>query len=259
MKKLFTLFFAISFMLSMNAQITESGNGFKETFDYPDEATFDSVTYEDGLWVEWPENSSVQDGILSWDMGIEGEGSFGAEFEDSMNLTDIANLKFKYRFPIDAAVDIYLADADGIESELSVTFVGGVDTLQEITLDLTAAQGLEGGAPADLSKLSAFFIIFWTPTASSLSLDDVMLGDAIVETGIRNYSLRYDLRIYPNPATTDFKIGVDAELVSIFNIAGQVVYRKNNYRKGTSINIDELNSGLYFVKANENIRKLIVR
>ena len=259
MKKLFTLFLVISCVLYVNAQITESGNGFKETFDYPDGTVFDSVTYEDGLWVEWPENSSVQDGILTWDMGVEGEGSFGAEFEDSMNLTENANLKFKYKFPIDAFVDIYLVDAEGMESELSVTFVGGVDTLQEITLDLSTAEGLEGGDPADLSKLMGFYIIFFTPTESTLSLDDVMLGDALVETGISKHSLQNDLRIYPNPATTDFRIDVDAEMVSIFNTAGQVIYRESNYRKGSLINISELKGGLYIIKADENLQKLIIR
>jgi hypothetical protein len=140
-----------------------------------------------------------------------------------------------------------------MESELSVTFVGGVDTLQEITIDLSTAEDI------DISKLMGFYIIFFTPTESTLYLDDVMLGDALVETGINNHILQNDFRIYPNPATTDFRIDVDAEKVSIFNTAGQVVYSEKNYREGASINIDELNSGLYFVKADETIRKLIVR
>jgi len=150
-------------------------NGFLEAFDYPDGTVYDDVTYD--VYVEWPESSSVQDGVLVWDMDIEGETSFGAEFEESLDLTDNTNLKFKYIFPADAFVDIYLIDADGLESELSVTFVGGTEDLQDITLDLSAAEGLEGGDPADLSIFAGFYIIFYTPTASTLNLDDVTLGD----------------------------------------------------------------------------------
>jgi len=150
-------------------------NGFLEAFDYTDGTVFEDVDYD--VYVEWPESSSVLDGVLVWDMAVEGETSFGAEFEESLDLTDNSNLKFKYIFPADAFVDIYLIDADGLESELPVTFVGGTEDLQDITLDLSNAEGLEGGDPADLSKFSGFYIIFFTPTASTLNLDDVILGD----------------------------------------------------------------------------------
>lgn len=235
--------------------ITESGNGFAEPFDYPDGTVYDSVTYL-GAFMEWPADvgALIEDGKLKWEQEVEGEASFGGELDSAMDLTGHVNMQFKYQFPIQTEVVIYLADADGGEGELiPTTVILGTDTLQEITIDLSKVEG------ADISKLTAFYIITFTPTAGILYLDDVMLGDAIMATGINNYFLQNDFRIYPNPATTDFRIDVNAELVSIFNTAGQVVYSEKNYKKGASINIDGLNSGLYFVKADETIRKLIVR
>jgi hypothetical protein len=168
-------------------------NGFLEAFDYDDGTVYDDVTYD--VYVEWPESSSVQDGVLSWDMDVDGEGSFGAEFEESLDLTDNSNLKFKYIFPADAFVDIYVIDADGLEGELGVTFVGGTEDLQDITLDLSGAEGYDGGDPPDVSKFAGFYIIFYTPTASTLSLDDVTLGEVAACSSVSltgDWTFRFD-------------------------------------------------------------------
>ena len=253
MKKLFTLFIVISCVLSLNAQITESGKGFKETFDYPDST--DYVDYGEGLFVEWPEGSIVQDGILTWALEDSSDGWFGVEFDDSLDLTDNAKLEFKYAFSLDSTVfvDIFLMDALGGEAELSGDTVGGGGTLREVTLDLSTAEGI------DISQIKLVGIIFYTDFAGSFSFDDLLIGDAIVETGISNHTLQNNFSIYPNPATSDFRIDVDAEMVSIFNISGHVVYSERNYRKGRSINVGQFESGLYIVKADENIQKLIIR
>jgi len=233
--------------------ITDSGKGFKERFDYPDGT--DYVEYVEGLFVEWPEESTVQDGILTWALGDSSDGWFGVEFDAPFDLSGNANMKFKYAFSLDSTVfvDLYLMDALGGEAELSGDTVGGGGTLREVTLDLSTAEGI------DVSQLSLIGIIFYTDFAGSFSFDDLLIGDAIVETGISNHTLQNNFSIYPNPATSDFRIDVDAEMVSIFNISGQVVYSERNYRKGRSINVGQFESGLYIVKADENIQKLIIR
>jgi hypothetical protein len=250
--------------------ITESGKGFEETFDYPNST--DYVEYVEGLFVEWPEGSIVQDSILTWAVADSSDGWFGIEFDAPFDLSGNATMTFKYKFNIggDSVVnlDLFLMDTDFAEYELYADSVGEVDTWREITLDLSDAVitldlsdavGIEGGGTIDVSKISLIGIILYTDHAGTFYLDDILIGDAIVETGIINHTLQNNLSIYPNPATTDFKIGVDAEMVSIFNVAGQVVYSERNYRKGSSINVGQFESGLYIVKADENIQKLIVR
>ena len=64
MKKLFTLSIAIFCALAVNAQMTESGNGFVETFSYPDGTVYEDVAYE-GIGAEWPDSSVIADGMLS--------------------------------------------------------------------------------------------------------------------------------------------------------------------------------------------------
>ena len=45
MKKLFTLFTALLCVFTIYAQVTESGFGFNESFDYDHGTVFDEVTY----------------------------------------------------------------------------------------------------------------------------------------------------------------------------------------------------------------------
>ena len=60
MKKIITLLIGIFCVLAVSAQVTPSGNGFIEQFDYPDGTVFDDVEYE-GIWIEWPIDGTVVD------------------------------------------------------------------------------------------------------------------------------------------------------------------------------------------------------
>ena len=97
--------------------------------------------------------------------------------------------------------------------------------------------------------------------AGTLYVDDIVFGDAELLTGIntKKVSLDSNLKIYPNPATTHLSIGVDAASVSIYNTVGQEVYSTINYLKETPINVEELNSGMYIIRADNNTQKLIIR
>ena len=70
------------------------------------------------------------------------------------------------------------------------------------------------------------------------------------------------IEVYPNPAKDFIKLNVedDAE-ISIFDVCGKVVLNEKNYRKGQSINIQNLSSGVYVVNIHDikNIKtKLII-
>jgi hypothetical protein len=125
---------ALSFPIVYEPPVIE--NGFLEAFDYDDGTVYDDVTYD--VYVEWPEGSSVQAEVLVWDMDVEGEGAFGAEFEEPLDLTNNSDLIFKYKIPVSAEteeffMDIYCFDAEGVEDERiggeHFNWVGGTDPL----------------------------------------------------------------------------------------------------------------------------------
>lgn len=66
------------------------------------------------------------------------------------------------------------------------------------------------------------------------------------------------LAVYPNPASNDFKLNVDATNISVLNSLGQQVLSVRDYRAGTSISIETLTKGLYFVTDGVSSSKLIV-
>jgi hypothetical protein len=269
MKKLFTLLMMLSCIFVVGAQVTESGNGFLEMFNYDPEMDFNDLLIEGVSEIGWlgemdPTNDeyaegAIVDGMLKITLQPDQEGSVGWGFKEPMDLTDNPTLTFKYKFA-EGTIWYFGAEdtTDGwFDTEDASSFVFGTDELQEITIDLNTLSG-----EIDITQITGVWLlprIDPGAAAGDLYFDDVVIGDASLETAISNLSFQSDFMVYPNPATTDIRIDVDAEIVSIFNTAGQVVYSKKNYRKGASINIDELNSGLYFVKADENIQKLIVR
>ena len=108
MKKLFTLSIAIFCALAVNAQVSESGNGFLERFDYPDSTVYDSSIAYEGIeaeWGEWevegdtiPTLAFIEDGKLKWEVPDSAEVFIGM-WELSMDLTENTDIKFKYQFP----------------------------------------------------------------------------------------------------------------------------------------------------------------
>jgi hypothetical protein len=253
MKKIITLFLGLFCVLSLNAQITPSGNGFLEAFDYEDGTTFDDVIYE-GVWMEWPADvgAVVMNGVLEWAQEDEGEASFGGEFESAMDLTGHVNLHFKYQFPIQTETVIYLADEDGGEGELLPTLILGTDELQSASVDLSEAE-------IDVTKLVAFYIITWTPLAGDLYLDDVVLGDAESPSGIHDIVREVNNLVYPNPSTSEISVKIDAQRVSILNTIGQEELYIENYKKGSTIYIDDLKPGVYFVRMDDFTQKILVK
>jgi hypothetical protein len=264
MKKLFTLSIAIFCVVGINAQgLTESGNGFLERFVYTDGTVFDSVPYE-GIGAEWGEwevepdsfqLAYVEDGKLKWDLPDSTETAIGL-WELSMDLSENTDITFKYQFPLTAEFGIWVEDGTtGAGGELfPEDFILGLDQLMSYTLDLTAPEFSE----VDLSNVAEIWIMGYTADAGVFYLDEFVIGD-VDFTGMEMKQIKNDLSIYPNPASTEFSIGVDAESVSILNISGQEVFSMQNYQKGSTIDISELANGYYIVNADGRAQKLVVK
>ena len=221
MKKLFTLIIAILCVVAINAQMTESGNGFSEDFDYPDGTVFDDVPYADigAEWGEWElEDESVQlafteDGKLKWDLGDSTETAMGL-WELAMDLSGNTDITFKYQFPADAEFGIWVEDGtSGAGGELfPEDFMLGLDYLMDYTLDLTD----EAFAEVDLSNVAEIWIMAFTAAGGIYYLDDLVIGD-VDFTGLSNKVFESKLQVYPNPATEEIRIDTDIKSLAIYN------------------------------------------
>ena len=252
MKKLFTLSIAIFCALAVNAQMTESGNGFVETFSYPDGTVYEDVAYE-GIGAEWPDSSVIADGMLSWYLPDSSEAAMGL-WELSMDLTENTDIHFKYKFPAGGEFGIWVEDALGGGGELfPEDLMLGLEDLMSYTLDLTHVNF----ADVDLSQVTEVWIMSYIEAASTFYLDDLVIGDGFY-TGLSSKEFKSNLQVYPNPAAGEFRIDTDIESLAIYNSIGQVVKSVENYRKDSPIDISTLGEGMYIIKADENTHKLMV-
>ena len=65
--------------------------------------------------------------------------------------------------------------------------------------------------------------------------------------------------IYPNPATSEVKIVSNGEAnVKIFDMTGRCV-KDVNVADDATIDIKDLNTGVYFVNVNGKVEKLVVK
>ena len=251
MKKLFTLIIAILCAVAINAQMSGSGNGFAETFDYDDGTVYEDVAYE-GIGAEWPDGAVIEDGKLKWDLADEAEGAIGL-WELSMDLTGNTDILFKYQFPAGAEFGIWIEDNAGGGGEIfPEDFQLGLSELMDYTFDASAIPDV------DLSDVAEIWIMSFAPTAGTFYLDDLVIGDGSL-TGISGKVVKSTLQVYPNPASEEFRIDTDIKSLAIFNSIGQMVNSVKNYQKGSSVDISDLGKGFYIIKADDSAYKLMVR
>jgi hypothetical protein len=90
--------------------------------------------------------------------------------------------------------------------------------------------------------------------------DSKLVATATVGTGIKQNEYDKSISIYPNPSRGTFAISsqdINIENVEIFNVQGQLVYKKSV--KGDKINIEGMNNGLYPVKVTLENGKQVTR
>lgn len=97
-------------------------------------------------------------------------------------------------------------------------------------------------------------------TPTYYCLDDLQYSSA---TSIKN-NVANTISIFPNPAKDLVNISnVPNANISINDISGKTIYTKNNCSENEKINISNLNSGIYFIRIENNnevfTKKLIVK
>ncbi len=135
----------------------------------------------------------------------------------------------------------------------------GFNVIQGVML-ISDAKGL-----AEPSEVSAYVVPSYAqmgPTlVSGMGTNGFYLstysGDSVEEMAIAN------IQAYPNPAQDMFTIkGIDKALVKIHNINGQVC-KEVNYTQGNTIDVSDLESGIYLVACHSQrgsfIEKLVIK
>jgi len=122
----------------------------------------------------------------------------------------------------------------------------------------------------DLSTIegeSIYFAFHYTSTgtgagSSSLwKIDDILItGDEII-TNIENENIS-EFKIYPNPAKDFIFIETQDFInksIEIIDITGKIIVKETIENSLSKINIHHLDNGVYFVKSNNIIQKVIVQ
>lgn len=95
--------------------------------------------------------------------------------------------------------------------------------------------------------------------SGALTADDI-LELFELETAVNTVNYQ-DFKVYPNPATDYIRITSVNKVssISIYNAIGQEVLRINDVTRGSAINVSHLQDGIYFVKSEDTVQKLIIR
>lgn len=85
------------------------------------------------------------------------------------------------------------------------------------------------------------------------------VNSTIITDVAENIENQDDVLIYPNPNSGSFKIITDgtSNTIVVYNSLGQVVYEKENASQNETVEIKD--AGVYYVRINENIKKLIIK
>lgn len=92
-------------------------------------------------------------------------------------------------------------------------------------------------------------------------IDNVVFPPATIITDVKEVVEKQNVMVYPNPANDVLNIDLGDEVsdVDIFNSLGQMVRRYENISGEMQINVEDLKSGMYFVKIGTEITKVIKR
>ena len=92
-------------------------------------------------------------------------------------------------------------------------------------------------------------------------IDNVVIPASTIITNVEEVVVEQNVAVYPNPANTVLNIQLSSGQsdVVIYNSLGQEVRRVEAVSGSVQINIEDLNPGLYFVKANNEMIKVIKR
>uniref|UniRef100_UPI002E78ADE5 T9SS type A sorting domain-containing protein n=1 Tax=Flavobacterium facile TaxID=2893174 RepID=UPI002E78ADE5 len=106
---------------------------------------------------------------------------------------------------------------------------------------------------SNLSPNTTYY--FWVKSICGNTQTNSVSGGSFTTQVLTVESFSLDkVKLYPNPVKTIFTISLDKEIttVSIYNLLGQEVLSKSVNGNETSVDVNDLTTGTYFVKVTSN-------
>lgn len=179
---------------------------------------------------------------LSMLNGDDFANKFGGESGDDpdwLRLTVIGTLDSA----LTDTVDFYLADyrfddntEDYIVTDWTWLDLNSLGNITELTFVLSSSDNGDWGI-----NTPAYFCM------DDLTVNTVSLEELISET----------LSVYPNPVQDQIRVNIDGAL-TIYNIAG-ILVKSEMVEAGSAVSVNELTSGIYFVKVGSLVQKIVKR
>lgn len=183
-------------------------------------------------WMVLPTISLGKNSVLSW---------------DALSLTSSGS------YPEDYQVICVQAQENGVSDTIQYFAENGV-LLVEIIEENYHAEGV-ANREVNLAEKGFSEVDVWiafrlvTPSGSELGLDNIVVTEMPVETGI-NEHLQNNIAIYPNPvegSTTITNLNGEIEQIELYNIVGKCILRVDTKTKHSiELNLADFESGIYF-------------
>ncbi len=102
--------------------------------------------------------------------------------------------------------------------------------------------------------------VYSTSGSDCAWIDNVVFPPTTVITDVETVAER-EVSVYPNPATDviNIELGENESDVVIYNSLGQVVKRLAGMTGTVQVNVADLNEGMYFVRINDKVEKVVKR
>lgn len=142
-------------------------------------------------------------------------------------------------------VEVHGQPTQSVETDAVTTVANGWQTL-EFNFNNQAAGTAAFNAAFAYDKASIFFNFNVAGTGQTYYFDDIQFGPSL---GIASFE-KSNIRMYPNPTASLFTIEANdtVESVSLFNVLGQEVLTNKFNSNSVSLDISNIQTGVYVVK-----------
>ncbi len=195
------------------------------------------------------------------------------DFGDGSSTNSDASPTHTYSTPGIYSVSLTTTYADDTDTHVELNYIE-VFEVPELSFEVTNESNigaLDGAVTLTITGGELPYNITWSNSAhtaiitglgaglySVAIIDDhgcIAMGNVSVEviTDIQNI-IADEIRIFPNPTENEINIISPTEIktINIYDITGKLVIQKNNLSKYCKINLQELQSGVYFIDVQNN-------
>jgi hypothetical protein len=154
-------------------------------------------------------------------------------------------------------------DSQNVGPAINYTIANGTDSFELRVLDITGINDMMTMIPGD-TLCSAKGVVSQfdrnAPYIDNYQLQPVQISDLTVNncdtvTSVDEVANQAELRAYPNPTNNMLNFNKTIDFV-MFNALGEEVKRATRVRR---INVSDLTNGIYFIKSEESVLKVIVK